>query len=319
MLKLREFLQIIIKYFRDCINPDDILVSKRVNNANILCTILSWFVVDDYYPFEGIEPNYAGKIIRGEEPISKKKSSILLGKIDYSVFQVIWDEKELVDSVIDSYINDFSINGVTIRKGYECEDTASCLKSIYEDFCSTPKKVPIRNAKIINGKVIIGSKVIPLPDGLEIPLSITDEESPYIEALLRIYKQKEKKPSLTLEDLDDLTPFYIKHLNVQRDAFYSAESLRHIVREIFSDGIQAFSEFKDETFYGIQHLMVLPHKDGFDRLTKVISLVASYGFYSRSFLASNSGLVAIPQKNGILHILVNEERIDWVVDYDTDI
>lgn len=319
MLNLGEFIQVISKYFKSYIQPDDEEKSKRVNRANVLCTILSWFVVDDYYPLEGIEANYAGKIIRGEEQISRDNASILLGKIDHLAFQDVWDDKELVESVVDSYIRDFLAYGVTIRYGYECEDTADCLKSILEKILSTPKKVPMRNAKIINGQVIIGRKVIPLPDGLKVPLTVSDEESPYINALLRIYSQNEKKPSLTLEDLDNIKPLYINHLNIQRDAFYSAESLRHIVREIFSDGIEAFSEFKDETFAGIKHLMVLPHKNGFERLNKVISLIITSGFYSKSFLAISSGLVAVPQKNGILHILVNEERIDWVVDYDTDI
>ena len=86
ILKLTDFLAIMLKYFKDCVRPDDPMVSKRVNNANLLTTILSWFVVDDTMPLEGIEPGYAGKIIRGEETISKANATLLLGKIDFLSF-----------------------------------------------------------------------------------------------------------------------------------------------------------------------------------------------------------------------------------------
>lgn len=320
ILKLTEFLKLMLKYFKDCIQPDDPMVSKRVNNANILTTILSWFVVDSTMPLEGIEPGYAGKIIRGEENISKANATLLLGKIDFIAFQEVWDNKEMVDSVIDSFIADFSSFGVIIRKGYECEDTSLCLQKIYADLSSTPKKEPIRKAKIINGQVIIVKKIIPLPEGLKTPTAIADEEAPYVDALLRVYAQNEKKPSITLEDLDTLTPFYTTHFRFQRDAFYSAESVRRAVRDIFSDGIDAFDELKQETYDGIQHLMLTPYKNGYERLTKVISFVSTPGFYTKSFLASaGNGLVGIKEKTGLLHILVNEEGVDWVVDYDTDI
>lgn len=320
ILKLTDFLKIMLKYFKDCVRPDDPMVSKRVNNANLLTTILSWFVVDETMPLEGIEPGYAGKIIRGEETISKANATLLLGKIDFLSFQEIWDNKEMVDSVIDSFIDDFSTFGVTIRKGNECEDASLCLQKIYEELSTATKKEPIRKAKIINGDVIIGKKVIPLPEGLKTPISIADEEAPYVDALLRVYAQNEKKPSITLEDLDTLTPFYTTHFKLQRDSFYSAESVRRAVRDIFSDGIDAFDELKQETNEGIQNTLILPHKNGLDRLTKVISLVTGPGFYSKSFLGiPGNGLVGIKEKTGLLHILVNEEGIDWVVDYDTDI
>ena len=319
-LKLTDFLKIIIKYFKDCVPPDDYMVSKRVTNANLLTTILSWFVVDDTIPLEDIDTGYAGKIIRGEETISKPNASFLLGKIDYLNFQDVWDKKEMVDSVIDAYIDDFAFFGITIRKDYECEDTSLCLQKIYEDLASAPKKEPIRKAKIINGQVIIGKKVIPLPDGLKTPTAIADEEAPYVNALLRVYAQSEKKPSITLEDLDTLTPYYSAHFKFQRETFYSAESVRRAVRDIFSDGIDAFDELTQETYDGIQHLMIMPHKNGYDRLTKVISFVATPGFYTKSFLATpGNGLVGIKEKTGLLHILVNEKGIEWVVDYDTDI
>lgn len=319
-MKLADFIKIIRKYFGDRIVPDNPLISKRVTNYNILTTILSWFVIDDTTPLERISVNFAGKVLRGEELISKPDATFLLGIIDYTYFQDVWDDKELVDTAIDAYIRDFSVYGVNIRKGHECEDTASCLSKIYEEIASAPKKVPIRNAKIINGQVIIGRKVIPLPKALHTPATVTDEEEPYVNALLRVYSQNEKKPSITLEDLDSLTPFYTAHLKVQRDAFYSAESVRRIARELFSDGIKAFDEIKKETYDGIQNLMITPHKNGLERLTKVISFVTTPEFYTKSFLASpGNGLVGIAEKTGLLHILVNEDGMEWVVDYDTDI
>ena len=319
-MKLTDFLQIIKKYFMSCITPDNPLESIRVSNYNALTTILSWFVIDDTTPLEHISQNFAGKIVRGEEQISKLDASNLLGIVDHTYFQDIWDEKDLVDNVIEAYIRDFSMYGVIIRKGYECKDTASCLGKIYKEIASAPKKVPIRNAKIINGQVIIGKKVIPLPKALQTPSIITDEEAPYVDALLRVYAQNEKKPSITLEDLDSLTPFYTGHLKVQRDAFYSAESVRRIARELFSDGIKAFDEIKKETYDGIQNLMITPHKNGLERLTKVISFVTTPGFYTKSFLATTgNGLVGVTEKTGLLHILVNENGLEWVVDYDTNI
>ena len=56
-----------------------------------------------------------------------------------------------------------------------------------------------------------------------------------------------------------------------------------------------------------------------DRLSDTLKVV-TFLHYGKAYLGrENNGLIGTSEKKGIIHMLVNDGKVEWVVDYDTDI
>lgn len=160
--------------------------------------------------------------------------------------------------------------------------------------------------------IYLGNEEIQLPVEL-VPLPlIKDYEMPYINALCEAYADKIDK-EISVEKISDLPGRYKRDLAEQRKAFYSAESLKHSVREVFADGEEQFNILKEEAYEGITPTYFDDsYPSGYDRLVAVLSKITNTTL-SASTLSSIVGLIGNLEKKGICHILVNDDRIkSWV-------
>lgn len=154
-----------------------------------------------------------------------------------------------------------------------------------------------------NENIQIPIELGPLPDDCDLP---------YINALCEVYAEKLER-QITPQDLDSLPPKYKKDLEDQRRAFYSAESLKRSVRDVFGDGEEQFNNLEDDAYEGI---LPVYRKDsyptGYDRLLAVLGKITTITL-SLSSLTNIVSLIGNLEKKGICHILVNDERIkSWV-------
>lgn len=320
-MELTNFLKIMNESLGNYIEVND--DTKRKNALLKLQDILGWFMLEEDEPYLVLDgkADFAGKVYRGSEPLPKDVAAAVLNRFDTFTFADWLDEKELTDEALENLASKFAEFGITIDPYNAGRDIANVLKEILENIKSAPKKRSIRYCEIIDGKVKIGNEYITLPAKLIIPDDIDAQEEPYINALLEVYAQDSNTPITSISDLDNLNLQYKEHIKVQRENFYNAESVLHQIRDagIFTDGVNEFDVLKNETLDSISDTVIEQYKNGFARVKQVLHVVASVNF-TKSFLAKpGNGLIGPSEKRGIVHMLVNDGKVKWIYEYDTDI
>lgn len=165
-----------------------------------------------------------------------------------------------------------------------------------------------------NSRIIyLGTDEVVLPVQLVPQSAIETHELPYINALCEVYAEKISQ-EVTPDSIATLPSMYKRHFAEQRKAYYSAESVRHSMREVFVDGEQQFSALKDDAYDGIEPTYYNDnYATGYDRLRAVLEKITSTTL-TKSALVNIIGLISNLEKKGICHMLVNDERIrSWVV------
>ena len=178
--------------------------------------------------------------------------------------------------------------------------------------------VPIVAVRYHNGKIYTGDSIIELSPYLE-PAEEESDELPYIDALMEVYSEKEKR-SISRENITTLKTFLRKHYSDQKRAYVGAYGLQRRIREVFSDGEEQFATLENDTCECIEPVYYNDsYNSGFDRLQAVLAQVV--GNPSRkSALYNISGLIGALEQKGICHILVNDKKIkSWVDMYDESI
>ena len=152
----------------------------------------------------------------------------------------------------------------------------------------------------------------PLLTVLVPPADVTEEELPYVTALLEAYTDHEKCPPLSVEALDGYTR-YKDNFSRQRKNYYAAESVRRAARDIYTEDFpNQFNILEEEIYSGIIEVWEDSYKSGFERLNKVMGQSATIQL-DRCWLARETVWIGINQRKGVCHILVNEERLDgWL-------
>lgn len=160
--------------------------------------------------------------------------------------------------------------------------------------------------------IYLGNEEIRIPVELESEELLTGQDLPYIYALCDVYAEK-LNCFITPDTIDSMPSTYIKDLERQKKAFYSAEYVHHSAREVFADGEQEFQALKDDAYHGIEATYFnLDYANGYARLRAVLEKITSTTL-NKSNLINIAGLIGNLEKKGICHILVNDDVIkSWV-------
>ncbi|MEH8251406.1 ABC-three component system protein [Aeromonas veronii] len=136
------------------------------------------------------------------------------------------------------------------------------------------------------------------------PQEIDDKESNYISNLFEAYADHKKLPSdnFQLNEHSDLLP----HFKRQREAFYSAESLRSFARDAISPGV--FTALQKDMLDGIIDTVEDDWDTGYKRVKEVLK-------ESKNIPIEANGLFEVVRVNdrfGICHQLSNDLKISWI-------
>lgn len=320
-MRLCDFFKLMETYFDYLIEVDS--DTKRKNNIIRMSTFLGAFV-DDIEDEEEKNPtydkseNFLRKVYSGSEILPVECAEYYRSHLSSIAFDNFI--KGVEDSVIANLVEDLKAYNEYINIWNFAEEFTRLLDRILYNIINFTQAPSIKYAEFLgNGQVKIGDKTLNLPPGLVVQDDIQPMENHYIDALLEVYAQDSKIEIKSTDDLKTLHPKYIKHFKMQRQYFYSAESVLHQIRDIFKDGEDEFNKLKEETYEGVESLLAMSHKNSLERLDKVLIHVTILN-YSKSFLGrSNNGLIGPNEKKGILHMLVNDGKIEWLVDYDENL
>ena len=160
--------------------------------------------------------------------------------------------------------------------------------------------------------IYLGNDEIRLPVQLTPQSVISPQELPYVNALCEVYAEKLNQV-VTSDMIDRLPSSLRKNFANQREAYYSAESVRHSAREVFPNGEREFEALKEDAFAGISDTYYDDRlTSGYDRLLAVLDKITSTTL-TKSALMNIVGLIGNLEKKGICHILVNDDVIkSWV-------
>lgn len=296
---------------------------------DLLCN----FVMDDGdnsgSPLIDKTPDYKNRIYNGQKPLPITVAAALLDAGDPQRFSAYINdtlpddlaenlERELAEQHIDIQGDDVadrcaklfvSILTVTARRTKR-KSTPDVPASIQKQQLTG---VPIATVYVKDGKISIGGRVFNLHQKITPPDDIEQEEIPYITALLGAYAQATQTEKITKENLANLSFKYRKNFSDQRENYFNAVRVERSVREIFNDGEAEFEKLKADTYDGIVDVCWDDFDDGFKRLLAVLNHVSQITL-TKSFLSQISDLINNSEKKGICHMLVNDGKIQWVID-----
>ena len=139
------------------------------------------------------------------------------------------------------------------------------------------------------------------------PEKIEKVETKYIMKIFDAYSDY-KKIHIKMEILNKF-PDLFKDFKRQRSNFYSAESLKRCIRDIFTNENE-FENLKNEMYSGIVDFIEGDFSNGYDKLKKTMHEATMVNL-SVSVVDRDLHFVSNDDKKGICHHLANDGQLNW--------
>lgn len=150
-----------------------------------------------------------------------------------------------------------------------------------------------------------GQPLPPRPAVGQPPAEPGPHEAVFVRKLLDVYNEKY---SLALQTLQEAREHQQTkdHFVRQREAFYSAESLRVFARE--SLPVATYGAIESDLYQAVIDVADGSYDEGYERLRAVLNAAASHHPNPANILAPN---VTLLDQKGICHHLANADRLTW--------
>jgi len=317
-MKVFEFINIISSYFSTQIEIDS--KTHRMRDSLRYQTVLTWFTSTDADEVEQVRQvlmksdNFCSKLLNGnsDKDIPIRDANYLKGKITSENFYEIFDNAGLSSENIKALKKEFHDKGNPIPGKDVVKEITRVFIDILNERSNINRKVPLSKASFIgNNKLQIGKKIFTLPEPLQMPNLPDIKENRYVNALFEVYAQKTKKTITKIEDLET-EPVYKGNLVLHRKYYYSAESVLHQIRDFISDSYSQFDMMKQEVYDAIEYHLHTSKERGFEKLNSTMMLVIKVSFSKSPLARPGNGLIGPSEKNGMVHMLVNDGKVTWV-------
>lgn len=318
-MKIYEFINIISSHFSNeiCVDSETNRPSAKLNYQ----TVLTWFTdftVDDKETANKVimkNPETCRKYLNdnNDRDMPIQDAIYLMSYITSEGFQDVYDNANLPTLTIDRLKQDFYEKGNPIIGIDIVQEVTDVLISSLKERATTNKKTSLREAEFIGSNQLkVGSKIIDLPEPLQVPNLPESKEKVYVNALLEVYSKDSGISITNIDDLDVIKPIYRQNLQFHREFFYSAESVIYRVRDFFTDVEKHFSDMKQEVFDAIIYSLTPPSPNGMNNIDDTMNLVVTISFSKAYFSVPGNGLVGPNEKRGMVHMLVNEGKVAWL-------
>ncbi|MBD5637574.1 hypothetical protein HYI18_02945 [Clostridium botulinum] len=321
-MQLSDYVQMLYPY-----------VGRGLQSSEYLKELFDNLIVetdDDFInPLYDSTRDFLNRIYNGSCNLPKSVASAILNYRDTLRFANYINDR-LTDDSINDLSNEIKNHNLQLNSIEVPEQCAEIIIEILTKISrktkrkSTPKvasskdkaklsQVPLTSVCVKDGKIYVDGQVLLLHDKLKPPVEISPEELPYVTELFAAYAQATQTNSVTKDTLNSLPNKYNRNFIEQREHFYNADSICHSVREVFADGYDDFKRLKDDAYDGISDTCWDDYDNGYSRLLAVLKQ-ASRITLTKSYLAQITNLIGNSEKKGICHMLVNDGKIQWVID-----
>jgi hypothetical protein len=145
----------------------------------------------------------------------------------------------------------------------------------------------------------------PRPAVMQPPSDEGARETLYVHKLLDAYNEKHGIGVRSLQEARD-HPKIKGNLARQREAFYSAESLRVFARDSVPEG--TYGAIESDLYHAVVDIEERDYENGYDRLEAVLIAAANFAPNAANILAP---IVTVPDRKGMCHQLANDDRLTW--------
>jgi hypothetical protein len=231
--------------------------------------------------------NVGSKLLGLIENPSKLREDLLINWNTYCENKITKQKTIKLDGELEAYIRSFDFS---IVKSIPIEE-------VIDEHIST-----------IYGRIRFGGISAKIPDAMIPPTAIKNDEIPYVEQLLHAYSEK---LGIHIDSTDQLSGYeqYYRHFNRQRKDYYSIETIRRFVRDVFSNSRQ-FDILLNEIYDGVVDTCEQDFSTAYDRLVAVLSQAVKVST-AKSLLDSKLKCIGNSERKGACHMLVNAQRLQW--------
>lgn len=274
-----------------------------------------------------LSDNDRAKYYRGDRKITKE---------DARYINRYWTDKYLYEAILNAKSEEryrmfaaFGQLGIKFEEDDKDEDIAlmitDSLKEVIQNIAEGRNERTVSTSSFSiddlheecsynreKGILRVGSRIVKI-DPLIAPEDVdpSEEERAYIKALLEVFSALIGKDIDSIVELRCGNTNYYKELINNRECFYSAESIRHVIRDAFSDGEEYFTKYKDELYEGVIVVHHMKYSDGYDRLQAVLDKSTSMNLNCQKL--ERLYIIGAKEKKGICHMLVDEGKItSWI-------
>lgn len=318
-LNLSEYLNLIYPY-----------LAKSKNHAEFLIDYFDWCIEEDSEnqinnPLASLSLDYQNRIFNGTKNISVQNSNKILSLLNRERHSEYFECNTAIDA-LDALENDL-VKYIEVDTSLDTSDicfdalttilTAISRKEEPEISVTPNNRMYIRNLQdlevsVIDGKIVFKNTNLSSGEVISVPEEFSDQELRYINALFAAYSD-ESKTDISKENIDNSLMKYKRNFSNQRKNFFSAETVNRFVRDGFLDGEDHFLELLDETYEGISETVWSEYDNGYQRLNETLKHVSNISL-NGAILAQIPQLINNKVRKGICHILVNKNRIEWVIE-----
>ncbi|EDT73934.1 ABC-three component system protein [Clostridium butyricum] len=148
-------------------------------------------------------------------------------------------------------------------------------------------------------------------DKMEVPKDIDTKEFLYVKKIFKAYSEN-KGEDINIKNLTNYSDLNLD-FNRHRRYFYSAESLKHCIRDIFIKEDE-FNKLKYEMYSGIIDFIEEEFKDGYVRLKKTM-FEATRVNLSVSIVDRDLHFISNDDKKGLCHEIANDDTSENIIDW----
>jgi hypothetical protein len=187
-------------------------------------------------------------------------------------------------------------------------EVATCFDAL--DFsifkAVSPTELIEQHGKTRYHKLVFGLGLETRPRPGVTPPEVAPEESRYVQQFLEAASEE---VGTALAEAGDLKPHTLIEQTFRhaRQCFYETESLKEFARDSLPDDSD-FEELKDDVCDGVLPTVSSAHPNGYKRLLKTTEAVVALQL-DRSVFRE---VLSSKHRVGVVHHLVNEDRITWV-------
>ena len=174
-------------------------------------------------------------------------------------------------------------------------------------------EIEITKVRYENGKIVISSQYLQLPEKGPIPDSLVELEDVYSKQLLIAYSENDGNPKTDYYNVQNLPQKYRNHLHDQRVNFFNADYVLRAIRDGFKDSEQQIALLKQETYDSISDILFEDYKTSFKKVTETLKHITTVSF-SKPEITQIQNFIGNSEKKGLCHSLVNDGKFNWVDD-----
>lgn len=169
--------------------------------------------------------------------------------------------------------------------------------------------IPLAEGKISGGKLHLGQSNVPWPDAPAVPAAPDPTlEAGYTSQILAAFSDHLKE---AITDPTALCQKFQEEFARHRHYFYGAEGVRRNLRDVVEEGEREFDSMKTDLYDGVVSVCDADHPDGLARMRSTLSHAGNF-ILSGSVLTRFPSIIKAAEKQGMCHMLANDELLQWV-------